>query len=187
MDQTEASGSTSLPPSSQAATVQIRELSMDNQLKLIERLFSRLQSMYGQQFLAMWERTDLAEVKDLWADKLGFYTPLQIGAALDLTIENKFPPNLPEFVAICAQAAKARPRPQQNELEITPLSRDEAEKFMQVAKAKVSVTEGADPRDWARKIIIRHEAGEQIQAKVLRLAKESYSASKGDENASTSA
>lgn len=84
----------------------MRELSKEKQGVWVERLFSRLASFYGSAFGRQWDGTNLAEVKLAWAEKLGGFTADQIGDAL-VAIETKpYPPNLPEFLAACREAAK---------------------------------------------------------------------------------
>lgn len=62
--------------------------------------------MYGQQFLAMWAQADLSEVKALWAEKLGGFTADHLAAALKACDEKRYPPNLPEFIALCRDQAR---------------------------------------------------------------------------------
>lgn len=97
---------TQLPPSLPAAAPTIRELSTEARGRWIERLFSRFLAMYGQQFAAMWASCDLAEVKALWADRLGGFTADHIGAALRACEDRRYPPNLPEFVGLCRDQAR---------------------------------------------------------------------------------
>lgn len=68
--------------------------------------------MYGAAFGRQWEGTNLADVKSLWADKLGGFTAAQIGEALKNCEDIKspdgrsYPPNMPEFLDLCRRAAR---------------------------------------------------------------------------------
>lgn len=68
--------------------------------------------MYGAAFGRQWEGTNLAEVKAIWAEKLGGFSAFQIGEALKICEDVKgpdgrsFPPNLPEFLDMCRRAAR---------------------------------------------------------------------------------
>jgi hypothetical protein len=74
----------------------------------IERIFERMEGLYGTQFQAKWQDCNLPRVKALWAEKLaGFATmPDCIRSALEALDERPFPPNLPEFLSLCRDAAK---------------------------------------------------------------------------------
>lgn len=70
----------------------------------IERIFSRMSAMYGSLFRERWRDCDLSEVKLVWAEELSTFSdnPECFGMALKAIVsECKFPPTLPEFVAIC--------------------------------------------------------------------------------------
>ena len=84
----------------------LRELSKELQQGWIERLFSRFAALYGAAFGRQWEGTNLAEVKAVWAEKLGGFNAQQIGEALKSCDERPYPPNLPEFIALCRQSAR---------------------------------------------------------------------------------
>ena len=73
----------------------------------IERIFSRMSSLYGSLFRDRWRDCDLVEVKRVWAEELASFTdnPECFGLALKALIDDcKFPPTLPEFVAICRKS-----------------------------------------------------------------------------------
>lgn len=79
----------------------------------VSKLFSHMSALYGTRFTDLWKDCDLADVKHTWAEELASFTdnPECFGLALkSLTNENRFPPTLPEFVAICRRHYK-RPMP----------------------------------------------------------------------------
>ncbi len=59
---------------------------------------------YGARFADAWHGVDAAEMKAAWAQKLGGLTPQQIKRGLDGLEQSKFPPTLPEFIALCRRA-----------------------------------------------------------------------------------
>lgn len=80
-------------------------------LPLVDRLFDRLVALYGAQRVgAMWHGTDIAAVKDVWAQQLGRFQTATIAAALQRLVDggDGWPPTLPEFVELCRQAALGR-------------------------------------------------------------------------------
>ena len=79
--------------------------------RVIDRLFDRLASIYGQQWMALWGALPINDVKSLWAHELqGFAHRLEaIAYALDHLPER--PPNLVQFKALCRQAPYLEPEP----------------------------------------------------------------------------
>lgn len=70
----------------------------------IDRIFGRMEALYGSLFLERWRGTRLAEVKAVWASELSSFTdnPECFGLALKALLDEcRFPPTLPEFVALC--------------------------------------------------------------------------------------
>src|SRR5262245_56483180 len=100
----------------------------------VDRLFQRFATHYGKPWLDMWADIPLADVKDAWATELAGVTSEQIGAALKHL--GKFPPTLPEFVALCKPPA-ARPEhrlllpsPQVEQAKLSPALEREIHKRM---------------------------------------------------------
>ena len=77
--------------------------------KLMDRLFSRLQVFYGNQFNRMWHGIDQQEIKATWADALGGFTASNIKAGLDRCLSEQYPPNLPQFISYCRVPAERLP------------------------------------------------------------------------------
>lgn len=88
----------------------------------IERIFTRMSAMYGALFRERWRDCDLDEVKRVWAEELSSFSdnPECFGLALKAMVgECKFPPILPEFVAICRKHY-SRPKLVALEHKLTP-------------------------------------------------------------------
>ncbi len=58
---------------------------------------------YGARFADAWRGADTQAVKAVWAKKLGELTPAQIRRGIEGLEQCRFPPTLPEFVALCRQ------------------------------------------------------------------------------------
>ncbi len=79
----------------------------------ISKVFATMSAAYGTLFTDRWKDSDLNEVKQIWAQKLATFSdsPETFSKALAAMIDEcKFPPTLPEFVAICRRHYK-RPEP----------------------------------------------------------------------------
>lgn len=63
---------------------------------------------YGNRFVDMWRDTNIADVKAMWAEKLGGFHDraycLKYG--LECLGERAWPPTLPEFLSDCRRAPK---------------------------------------------------------------------------------
>lgn len=79
---------------------------------------------YGARFADAWRGTDPASVKTVWAKELGRFTPDQLKHGIESLAQCKFPPTLPEFIALCKHAPSyayarklppPRPTPEQRE------------------------------------------------------------------------
>ncbi len=101
----------------------------------VERIFAVMTLHYGARFADAWRGADPAELKALWAEKLSSLTPAQIKRGMQLLEQCKFPPTLPEFVALCRQAA---PQAHQYRLpppKLTPEQREQGKKrFAEIRK-----------------------------------------------------
>jgi hypothetical protein len=120
MEAAEQTGSVQPLPNSQGQTVTLRQLSTELQQGWIERLFSRLAALYGASFGRQWEGTNLADVKAVWAEKLGGFTAQHIGAALKSCDDRPYPPNLPEFIELCRQHARGANQQRMPPAELAP-------------------------------------------------------------------
>ena len=72
----------------------------------VDRVFATMHAHYGSRFADMWRDTNIAEVKAVWAEKLGGFSdkPECIKYGLDCLDGREWPPSLPEFLADCRRA-----------------------------------------------------------------------------------
>lgn len=68
---------------------------------VIDRLFARLEALYGAKFADVWKNCDLENVKSVWADELGGMTRDELLAGLNGCKMKDWPPTLPEFIKLC--------------------------------------------------------------------------------------
>ena len=143
-------------------------------LQAVDRLFSRLTMTYGPSFTRTFDGLDLNEVKSLWGHELSFYSTHEKMADIAWALENlpERAPNVIEFRNLCRKAPK-REAPQLPEPKANPERlKAELAKLMAPTRAAAEKAQLTDGRDWARRIIARHEAGEKLAATTLRFAKE---------------
>lgn len=79
----------------------MRELSMPKRIEWIERMFARFAAYYGARFHDMWGGQRLDDVLAIWADELADFTPEEVTRGVAAARQAKFPPTLPEFIAMC--------------------------------------------------------------------------------------
>ena len=80
----------------------------------VEKIFTHMAALYGSLFRERWRDIDLDDVKRVWAEELASFSdhPECFRAALKALIDEcKFPPTLPEFVALCRRYYRA-PKPE---------------------------------------------------------------------------
>jgi hypothetical protein len=131
----------------------------------IDWLFTRLAGTYGAQWTRQWEGTPMTDVKTAWAYELSAYAgnPSAIKHALDNLPERC--PNVIQFRNLC-RSSPSRVAP-----EIAVIPADQAR--VQEALSKLSpAPERGDMKDWARRIMARHESGDCVAAISVRFAKE---------------
>ena len=146
---------------------------------MADRLFARFVAMYGAQKVgAMWADADVDAVRDTWAGAIGRFSPQSIAVAVRELVDSgrEWPPTLPEFVELCRRGALARqqsqgvaalPAPGQ-----THTSREDAGEILgRIGAAAVLDRGGKNPREWAHRIIRRHQAGEPVPAAALMMAR----------------
>ena len=116
----------------------------------VERIFSRLMGIYGNQFAAKWDGCDLENVKQVWAEELGGFhdQPEAIAYALK-HLDQKFPPSALEFKELCRKS----PRKEVPMLTYTPTA-EEIERAQAAAKQAQQAVRPAGNRDmmeWIKK------------------------------------
>lgn len=137
----------------------------------IDRIFSKLTVAYGRDFLSRWEGVSMADVKTDWAHELsGFVNcPEAIAWALAHLPDGK-PPTVMQFRAL------ANSMPRQENIPLPPPA-PSAEKLAKELGKMVSLQHAiknttVDQKEWARRIIARHDGGEKIKPVSLRFARE---------------
>lgn len=70
-------------------------------LEWIDRLFDKFKARYGTLFIDRFGGLPVEVVKEEWASELGGYTGAELTRGLDGCRALKFPPTLPEFMAMC--------------------------------------------------------------------------------------
>lgn len=148
---------------------------MSLQLKTVDRLFEKLAVTYGADWDRSFGNTPIYDVKASWAHELsGFADKLQMIAwALENLPERC--PNVIQFRNI----ARLAPAP-----EVPRLPKPKADPARVAAElAKLSPTleaikapkRNVDHKEWAKRLIARHNEGEVLNPTVFRFAKEALS------------
>lgn len=144
-------------------------------IKAIDRLFDRLTLTYGRAFMAQWEGIpdkQLADLKTLWSDELGQFRDRLEAVAWALENLPHRAPNVVEFRNLCRSA----PRPPELQLPepVADKARvaNELSKLAGVVKAAKSAAHSVDHKEWAKRLIARHEAGDKLKPIQLRFARE---------------
>jgi len=144
----------------------------------VDYVFRTLAASYG----AEWDRSHgsapIGDVKTVWLDALEPFTGNEQAKRRILWALKNLPeraPNVRQFVALCRQAPAADvpmlPEPKADPERV----KAELAKLGQV-KSQQRV---ADLKEWARRIIARHEAGEKVRPVSLRFAREALNAGAG--------
>lgn len=81
----------------------------------VERIFEVMAAHYGARLADAWRGVDASQVKAVWAKELGRYNPAQIKRGIASLEQCRFPPTLPEFIALCKQSV-----PQAHLLKLPP-------------------------------------------------------------------
>ena len=137
-----------------------------------EAIFSKLTLIYGRDFTGRWEGMNICDIKTDWSHELDGYDkrPKSIAWALDNLPQSK-PPTVLEFRKLC------NTMPQEATLLLPEPKSDPA--F--VAQVLAKITEAPlkiDDRDWARRIIARHAAGDVVLPCSLKCAQDALGISK---------
>lgn len=134
----------------------------------VDKIFDKLTLTYGQAFLRRWQDIDLNAVKSDWAHELAGFAqhPRAIGWALENLPVDK-PPTVLEFRAM----ARKTPAEDVPRIEVSPAGKDRiAAELAKVAPVLKAPTSGC--RDWARRIVSRHEAGDRITKTQIDMARD---------------
>ena len=138
-------------------------------LPAIDRLFDRLALSYGSAWLRQWDGLDANLVKSMWAHDLSGYANNLKAIAWALEKLPERCPNLVQFKNICRQAPEAV-KPLLPEPKADP-ERLKAELARLTPLASAVKAQRVDGRDWARRILERHKAGEKLNPTTLAMAR----------------
>lgn len=121
---------------------------------LAERIFGRLQAIWGVRFLQLWRGAEMAEVYATWDAALRDVAPERIARALlDCQNADK-PPTLPEFLALCRAQHAPDEAPRQLMFTGAPTEREQArENLRRVRRMLAEIGRGRaarDPMFWAK-------------------------------------
>lgn len=133
----------------------------------IDRIFDKLSLTYGRDFMGRYEGLDINAVKSDWGHELaGFFThPSAIAHALSNLPER--PPCVVEFRKI----ARTAPVPEAPSLEYSAAGKERiAAELAKLAPIVSASRPQTDFRDWARRIVSRHKAGDRITPAQLGMA-----------------
>lgn len=133
-------------------------------LEVIDRLFARLAATYGADWTRQWAGVPIADVKTAWCHELSRF--MDCLSAIAHALEN-LPdrcPNVIQFRNICRTA----PGPVVPVVEALRASPERV--AIELSKLTPAPLR-CDEKDWARRLIARHDAGEKIRPYSLNLAK----------------
>ena len=136
---------------------------------VIEAIFTKLQVRYGAAWLRQWDGVDMELVKADWADELaGFQENLE---PLRYALRNlpERCPNVAQFRAL----ANACPLPEFKQLPAPKADeRVVAEEMAKQLGIKKAMQPLVDGKEWARRLMARHESGERIRPYSLQCARQ---------------
>lgn len=133
----------------------------------VEKIFKKLTLVYGRDFLSRWEGVSISDVKTDWAHELtGFdANPKAIAHALqNLPIDK--PPTVYQFRTIAYKCPS-------DAVVFIDQPKASAERIAAELLAMVPIRNQpkVDGKEWARRLISRHDAGDMIRPYSLNLAK----------------
>ena len=137
-------------------------------LMWVDKIFAKLTLVYGREFLSRWEGLTIADVKTDWAHEMAGFAenPQAIAHALQNLPSDK-PPNVYQFRSI----ARSLP-PKQAALPAPVAASPDIVAAQLLAMVPIKKALSVDGKEWARRIVGRHEAGDNIRLYSLNLAKE---------------
>ncbi len=138
-------------------------------LQAVDRLFARLSATYGRDFASRYEGIDLNAVKSSWAHELAWYADNLQDIAWALENLPERCPNVIEFRSLCRRA----PVPEVPRIAHSPAGKERiAAELAKLAPVLAPTYVRPDNRAWERRIVARHEAGENITRTQLKFAQE---------------
>ena len=134
-----------------------------------DKIFTKLTLAYGRDFLSRWEGLEISDVKTDWSHELSGFDAHPEAIAYALANLPPKPPSVIEFRALARRA----PLPEVKQLEAPKA--DPVRVAAEIAKQvdlKAAFAPKYDPKEWAKRIVARHESGERIRPITLRFARE---------------
>ena len=150
----------------------------------ISRLFGRFRAIYGNQIEWMFGSTaedatekqrQMNELVATWATELGRYEGDDLRRALEAMrfAYKDRPPNLYQFADLCRDALRARTQSSVKLAYARPNDYIAPEVLAEIHKVScLRAGREQDPRDWARRILQRVQAGEKMPVYALFCARE---------------
>lgn len=138
----------------------------------VEYVFKVLSAAYG----AAWDRSlgtaPIGDVMTIWANALDGFTQTPQARKRIAWALNNLPdrcPNAMEFRRLCHQAPAT-------DVPLLPEPKADPQRVAtELAKLRSNTDDHrSDPKDWARRIIARHDAGEHVRSINLRFAREAF-------------
>lgn len=143
-------------------------MSNESFAEVIDAIFAKLAVRYGAAWMRQWDGLDMNLVKSDWGSELaGFAGNLE---PLRFALRNlpERCPNVAEFRAL----ANRCPLPEFKRLDAPKADeRVVAEQIARQTGLKQAMA-ASDPKDWARRILARHDAGDRIRPYTLRSAQQ---------------
>jgi hypothetical protein len=135
----------------------------------VDRIFDKLTLVYGRDFASRWEGMNICDVKTDWGHELDGLeaNPKAIAYALQ-NLPAERPPTVLQFRAIAHKC------PSENQ-DLIALPRASAERIAAELLRMGGLRERppqADSKEWARRIIKRHDSGDRITPYSLKCARD---------------
>ena len=132
---------------------------------VIDRLFSRLSATYGADWTRQWKDIPISDVKTAWGHELAGYINHMGAIAYALDNLPDRCPNVIQFRNIC-RAAPARDVPRIEAPKANP------EIIAHVLSKLAEPAPKTDGREWARRKLAAHAAGDRVGVFGLNLARQ---------------
>ena len=148
-------------------------------------LWRKMAAIYGARFLDMWRDVDARDVQAMWTEGLraADITREALMRGLSKLYHTKYPPTLPEFIALCAAEPAMY---QQNALALTNEANRTPPEEARAQLAKIREMAGTALRErgapaggdvrWAYRVLQRATDGKPVTAQQLAFAREAIEA-----------
>lgn len=140
-------------------------------LKAIDRLFDRLLGTYGKQFADLYVGLDIQSVKSIWAMELDHWGAEDGLKSVAWALEN-LPDDAPNAIRFkkLVRSAPAPEVPRLPEPKADP-ERLKAE-LNKLGGLSVGFAARNPNKDWAKRIVAKHDRGAKVETATLKLARE---------------